>query len=194
MTPKAITNTQSIPGKAKTLKDILKIRDLKLLRQKLLVHLRPIDPQSIPGKKIIKSLSTLILTAPKTREENNKASVIINVLQQLRWINCYFRAISDEELFSLRESKGEYMFVPEGSNFCPDNPNHPIITKYLNEYGYSGDVVMIVELPGSDIFLTEQNSWPKLKQSGQVLAHYIWFLNPYTGKFPTNATLLFSEI
>jgi hypothetical protein len=191
MNSKAITNTRSRHSNYKTLTNLLKIRGLKLLRQKLLAYLNQIDPKSIQGQKIIKSLSDFILDAPENREDNNKAAVIINVLQQLRWIKCYFRAVSDEEFFSLRDSKGEYMFVPEGSNFCPDNPNHPIITKYVNEYGYSGDIVMIFELPGSAIFHTEPDTWPRLKQSGRIPGKLIWFLSPLSGDFATNATLLF---
>ena len=174
--------------------------NLLQLRTELLEALKPIPAGSAEASSILPGFASIVFTPPQTMEENNRGSIIINVLDQLDWISRYYRALSEYEDDSLRESKGSCLCINENANFATD-PNHAVITLWKKSEGYSGNIIMLPSFPGHFDFYTEGafrerhegKFWPRLRQSGQVPAHKAWFLDVHQryDNFSLNAILYY---
>jgi hypothetical protein len=173
--------------------ELLKTPDLAVLRVNLLNHLRPIDQHSLQGQAITNYLASVVFNAKPDIIADKRSTIIINVLRELGWIKCYYRAVKTDELESLRSSQGTGMIFRERAKFSP-TPNNAMVSKYRHEDGYSGDIIMIPTFPGGVPFV-ENESWPCLKQSGQILANTIWFLplGLTSDNFPLNARRYYDQ-
>ena len=175
---------------------ILKSRRSPTLYKSLVSHLQNIKPESTSGRFILRYVSKKVLATPKSKSDTDIAIILVNALNQLGWIKCYYRSITMHEFETLQQSQGKEIHFTADANFSP-SPFHPILQKYRQEISYADIIVMVPGIPGLEFTTHAPNrafyerNWPRLKNTKYVAGHAVWILQENAP--PQNARHLFQR-